>query len=462
MTCSSPQCGEVECVSGLAGSFRNVLVFCFTESWFRTVSAHLQRAQLLQSQSRYQQAVDEYRQHLLDEPDDAFAHANLGLCLLQLEQYDASQQHAEQAIGIDPEDPYGFYALSVILGERGHVEPALQAIAAALRMAPDVAHFYYWRGTLHMSQSDWTAALADAEQGLALEPENVNCENLRARALVMLGRKVDAGTSLRTALEHDPDNPHTHANLGWSLLEQGDTQQAMFHFREALRLNPNNEWARRGIVSGLKSRNIIYRLCLKYFFAMAKLKGQTAMMIIIGGYLLFRYVGSLNAEHPEWSIVLTPLLYTYIGFVLLTWLADPLFNLLLLLNRDGRLALTTDEHRGATLLGSGLLITLLLGGLTLWTGNELVQEAAIRMLVFQIPLSGVFRTESGKSRWRFSLIVAALFGVGAFGISPAVVWWDGEAYVAGENFVSLSRVFYYGVLASQFLLNSMAMRPRRH
>ncbi len=65
-------------------------------------------------------------------------------------------------------------------------------------------------------------------------------------ALVKLGRKAEAGADDRAALLRDPENALTHANQGWALLEQGDHGKALEHFREALRIDPEIEWARAG------------------------------------------------------------------------------------------------------------------------------------------------------------------------------------------------------------------------
>ena len=43
-----------------------------------------------------------------------------------------------------------------------------------------------------MGRRRWAAALATADRGLALDPEHAQCTNLRAMALVQLGRKDEA------------------------------------------------------------------------------------------------------------------------------------------------------------------------------------------------------------------------------------------------------------------------------
>ena len=109
-----------------------------------------------------------------------------------------------------------------------------------------------------------------AERGLAIDPEHNVCTNLRAMALVQLGRKDEAAETLGSALANDPENALTHANQGWALLHQGDHQRALEHFREALRIDPELEWAQAGIVEALKAQYLIYRLMLRFFLWMGR------------------------------------------------------------------------------------------------------------------------------------------------------------------------------------------------
>ena len=114
---------------------------------------------------------------------------------------------------------------------------------------------------------------------------------------------------------------------------------ALEHFREALRLDPELDWARAGIVEAMKARHFIYRIFLKYLNWMSRLTSQVQWVILVGAYVAYRYGSHLASENPSAYSWLWPVLILYIAFALLTWFAAPLFNLLLRVNRFGRLAL---------------------------------------------------------------------------------------------------------------------------
>src|SRR5262249_45146580 len=152
------------------------------------------------------------------------------------------------------------------------------------------------------------------------------------------------------ALRRTPEDAFTHANRGWTLLEQGNPTKAMEHFREALRLNPEMDWARAGIVESLKARHFIYRWMLRYFFWMSRLSRKVQWGVILGALLLFNVVDHIESSYPNLTFVTRPLIVAYLIFFVLSWLALPIFNTLLRLNRFGRLTLSRENKLQSTLV----------------------------------------------------------------------------------------------------------------
>ena len=153
-----------------------------------------------------------------------------------------------------------------------------------------------------------------------LTPESAN---LRASALVQLGRREEAGDTIDSALARDPENAFTHANHGWARLHAGDHRAAREHLREALRLDPELDWARQGMIEALKAGNPLYGLMLRYFLWTGRLSRRGQWAVVLGGYVAFRLLGGVAADVPASRPVVVPLLVLYALFVLLTWVASP-------------------------------------------------------------------------------------------------------------------------------------------
>jgi tetratricopeptide (TPR) repeat protein len=430
------------------------------------MNAHLQRATLLYDQNRYEQAETELRQALSATPEDPLAHALLALCLCHRKEFAAATEEAKQAVHFGPDWRYTHFALGWVLHDRNHLKEALEAADESVRLEPDNADSHALRSQILMGMRKWAEALGAAENGLEFDPEHVACNNLRAMALVKLGRKSEAGQTIDSTLRRAPEDAITHANKGWTCLEEGNPQQALAHFGEALRLEPNNEWARQGTVEALKARNIIYGVMLKYFLWMSKLQPNVQWGLIIGGYFANRALAALSRSQPELAPWLLPLRVLYFAFVFLSWTANPLFNLMLRLNRFGRLVLSREETVASNWVGGLLfaaLISLALCFVNGFTSPFIVPAIVCGALV--IPVSAIFSCQQGWPRKAMTLYTVALGLVGLALLAVAGMALLNSGNVSGGlkgPVGTLLVVFMFGVFGSGWVANALIMsRPRR-
>jgi tetratricopeptide (TPR) repeat protein len=418
----------------------------------------VQRGLLLYQQSRYEMAETELRQALGAEPDDAYAHALLALCLIERKRHEDATAEAQQAIHLAPDMPFAHYALAKVWYDRDHYDAARASIEEAIRLDPESPDYRFLLGAIHFDERRFEDALRAADAGLALDPEHDGCTNLRVMALVKRGRTREAVDVTEAALARDPENTATHANRGWTLLEQGKANEALGHFREALRLDPENEWARSGIVEALKARNPVYALMLRYFLWMSKLSRQAQWGVIIGGYFANRVMTQAARSDPDLAKWLLPLRVLYVAFVVLTWTAQPLFNLLLRLNRFGRLALSREQIVESNWIGSVMLLALLsLGACVIWGFDSPFLMVAIVFGFLIIPLAGTLQTSPGTARnrmWIYTGVLATL------GLASLSTMFTGPT---GDDSLSVYFVlFLLGVIAAPWVANYMIMRrPRR-
>ncbi len=419
------------------------------------MNPHLQRAELLFQQSRWELAENELRQALAQEPEVAGTYSLLALCQAEREQFPAAQAAAEKAIGLAPQAAFSHYALARVLSLRHETDQALAAIRESIRLDPTDADFHSIEAALLFDQKRWSDALRSAETGLQFDPEHISANNLRAMALVKLGRKAEAGATLSSALARNPDNADTHANQGWALLEQGQPQMALEHFREALRLDPTNDWARSGIVEALQAGNPIYAFMLRYFLWMQKFSANAQWGLILGAWMGSRLLGSLAEKNPEWAPWIQPIRFLYLAFCLMTWLAQPLFNLLLRFHRFGRYALSEDQIQGANwvgaCLGSGIIAAL--------AGLILGFPAALLILTFvcfglSLPVAAIFKCSPGWPRQVMQGVCALLVLLG-FGAAGAATLSADLASLLGGGFLI---GFVASLLGANLL---MTQRPKR-
>jgi tetratricopeptide (TPR) repeat protein len=376
----------------------------------------IERATLLIEQSRYEMAERELRQALAQAPSDAYTTALLALCLNCQQRFQEATAAAETAISLAPDDAFCHYILSYILCDRQELELAEKSVREAIRLNCYQASYFALLSRCKYNQKLWLDALGASLQGLAIDPENVECLNYRALSLSELGKGEQAVEAVESAIAVAPLDASCYASSGWILLSHGKChQKALDYFREALRLNPNLEWARSGIIEALKAKNPIYRLMLRYFLWSSRLNNITRWAFTIGLYFAVRLLLiGLNEIGLKQLVIVVAI--AYLIFVILTWIIDPLFTLLLRFDKFGRLALTETEIQQSNYWGACFSITILSFCVYLFTYHHtaLISTAVFGLLL--IPTAASFHCEVGTPRKTMIIYTLSLAVLGAFGI----------------------------------------------
>ena len=412
----------------------------------------IERGTLLYRTARYEPAEHQFRAALAAEPSNALAHAMIGLCLLQREQYDDAAFEAKQAIQLRPDWDVGYATLAAVMVGRRQYGDAATAIERAIGLDPFDPDHRGQLAAIRLQQRKWAEALAAADAGLEIDPQHAVCVNVRGQALVNLGRRDEASVTLAGQLARDPHNSTTHANQGWTLLHAGAHRAALEHFREALRIDPENGWAKAGIVEALKARNVIYRVMLRYFLFMSRMSQQVQWGIVIGGYVGSRLLSGAAAANPAIAPFVLPVTLAYVVFALLTWLAGPAFNLMLRIDRFGRYALSRDQRVASNWFG--LCLVTAIGLAVAWgvTWDTRYALAAIVAGLLSIPVTSVFRLGAGWPRWTMAATAGALAAVG--GTFIALLFTGGP--LADAYARTVEQTFFYGVLGANLLANGLS------
>lgn len=443
------------------------------------MNKYLNRARLLMQQQRFELAEEQLRLALMEGTDASTAHALLALCLLERKDFDGATHEAQQSIHEAPDEALGFFALASIQQRRRRFDEARTTIGEAIRLEPwNSMHFHVLSG-IEAETYRWTESLAAAEQGLACDPEDIGCNNLRAIALVNLGRKDEAGQSIEATLSRNPDDAVTHANQGWTLLHQRQPLEAMKHFREALRLEPNLEWARLGIIEAMKARFFVYRWLLTFFLWMSRFSPNVQLGLMLGLVFGRSLLSSLLQMVPVLQPLATPLTVGYVLFVWMTWTASSLFNLVLRLDAFGRLVLNATERLESTLAGLCLLVCLLIGSTGFFVERGLMflpWQAGLLYLGLMIPLIAAIRQPPVQRRLfgTYAVGVAAVVMVATYhtlnlcfqlnaiaNLSDLTAAMNAQLNLLGETAVTWTQYSVYGIVLSTWIGAGLSIAPIR-
>jgi hypothetical protein len=204
------------------------------------------------------------------------------------------------------------------------------------------------------------------------------------------------------------------AGSGWTRLEAGQIPSARAEFEHALAMDPSLSWAKAGLVVALKARNPVYALLLRFFIWFGRLPARTRTIVLVGGFLGYNTLRRTAAEQPELRPLVLPVLIAYLGFVTLSWLADPLLNLLLMARPEGRRLLSADQRRAALLVGSCLAL-----GATMGIAGALADHPRMMLGGLGVGLGcfAIAAAYSREGRKRQQLGVLAAVAIGASLIS---------------------------------------------
>ena len=380
-----------------------------------------ERGEIWLERNRPDLAERELRKALTQDPENAENHALLALCLIELGRKDEAQDEAMRALALDAEMPLAHYARGAALATQGQFKPAEHAARRFLELVPDHALAYGLLAQSLAGQQRWRDALTAAEEGLELDPEDDGCANLRALALVQLGEADEADFALTAALERDPENALTHQNIAFKALRGGDADAAIRHYREALRLDPQSDSAREGLVEALKSRNIVYRTFLRLMLFLTKMPPRTVMTIFVGTIVARIVLRRVAEAVPALAPFLWPIFWALVVFIFMSWIAPPLFNLLLRLDSAGRHALSDAQRKqtswlaGTLLVAAGFYAAYLLGA-------EGMGVAAVFAAVLVIPVCATFAPEPTTNRRLLGALTLGLAIAGGIG------WFNGMAW----------------------------------
>jgi tetratricopeptide (TPR) repeat protein len=251
--------------------------------------ARLRLGELLFRQGRLDEAEEQFRQVLRQNPESAQAHLNLARIAREQGNLQTSLKHLGRSMeGVytrkashllaaeiqrrlgdqsaaalerrqaaklpkDPDwpDPMFEEIMPLRVGKQARLGAAAQLIsqghyreAAALLQGivhdyPDSDWAWLLLGRAFLGQNDLPAAVAPLRTAAKLAPASMEAHFYLGVVLLLQGKPQDAAACFRQATAIKPDFAEAHHNLAHCLLRQGDRTGAIEAFRAALNCKPN-------------------------------------------------------------------------------------------------------------------------------------------------------------------------------------------------------------------------------
>jgi tetratricopeptide (TPR) repeat protein len=201
----------------------------------------------LQSQGKFDEAIEHHRRALQIDPYCAGTHFNLGQALNSLGKFEEAITHFTEALRINPNFSEVHSELAYALASRGRLDEAIPHFIEALRFEPDNAEVHVNFGLALARQGKLDEAVMHFTEALRIKPNYADAHSNLGYALAKCGKLDEAVRHYTEALRIKPNFAYAHYNLGVALARQGKFDEAIAHFNEALRINPDFTDARKSL-----------------------------------------------------------------------------------------------------------------------------------------------------------------------------------------------------------------------
>ena len=317
---------------------------------------------LLFETKRYELAINEIQLELSQSPDNHFLYAYFALALSALDKQDEALIQAQKAIEMAPDDDYVYFVLASVYLEKKDLKKAQEIILQAIQINPFWEIHFHVLASIYLAQNQIDKSLEASEYALSLNPESFQALNYKAIALIRKGDYKGAEYALALALKENPEGEFSLISFGHLLLKQNKAQKAIEKFEQALRINPNSESAREGLLEAFKHKNWLYgslSFLLSQMSNFFKYLANKKFLNIILGLFIGLMIISILIPKLLPSVVLMGLFTLSRLFLLLLIiiaLLGKLMEFYFLFREKYRLALSEEQIKNnKNLLGASLL-----------------------------------------------------------------------------------------------------------
>lgn len=192
---------------------------------------HFQRGLLLFDLRRFAEAEAAFGETVCYNPESAAAFAMLAASQCNQRKFTQGRETIEHALQLDPDSDYAHYIRAHALWGNGLLEQAESAISEAIRINPLEPSYFANRSAMAAAQEQYWQAKEWAEEGLAVDPEHVECLERLIESLFALELFEAAEQVVLDLLRIDPVRGEAHRRKGWLDFRKGELTSALEAFR---------------------------------------------------------------------------------------------------------------------------------------------------------------------------------------------------------------------------------------
>jgi tetratricopeptide (TPR) repeat protein len=270
-------------------------------------------------------AIDSLRRLLGIDPEIGEAHALLAVCLLQKRRLDAAWHEAGIALALEPEAPMARYAAAEVLIAKRRFADAEEQLHVLLAIAPEVPAYHRSLARLYDLTGRRAERRATLDKALDLDPEDAGTLADLADCSLDANDLEGAGRYALEALHSAPESSAAQVALGRVALRAGRVAEAREHALQALRGAPDDPGALH-LLTAVKMRGSPFLgLWWRYNTWMSGIGAARSVLVLLGAFLLYRIatIASQDAGNAGLAIGIQ---VAWLGVVIYTFVGPGLFR----------------------------------------------------------------------------------------------------------------------------------------
>jgi len=197
--------------------------------------------------NNFEAAVAPLQKFIAEKPDLAFAHFQLGYAYTALKRSEEARAEYERAIALDPKMSEAYLNLGILLLDKQEYAAAVTPLSKAVELLPVQSRPRSLLAVAQDRSGDKEGAARSFEGVLHLEPNDLTANHYLGDLDLRRGKFAEAEARFRHALQIQPDAPELLQGLAQSL-EAQNKPEASDAYRKYLAIRPADSGTRAHLI----------------------------------------------------------------------------------------------------------------------------------------------------------------------------------------------------------------------
>lgn len=181
--------------------------------------------------------------HAIELTPSAYSYKNLGNVFLDKGDTEQAVQNFRQALLLDPEDTSLYFSIGFAYKKLKQYEHSVAYYEKAVELKPNLPQAYYNLGNIYKEMENMDEAVSNYQKALLLKPNDVDILVTLARILKDRKQNEEAIKFYQRAIEAKPHMEDVLVELAEMYVEANEIEKARVTYEMVIEANPNNELA---------------------------------------------------------------------------------------------------------------------------------------------------------------------------------------------------------------------------